>query len=1159
MVDHLANREKIIRNLKQELVGPSPQGDEIDCSGEVVFEEKAAFYRPWKQKGTGEEILQRDPPTVRYGIGVIYPLEIGSREEDSHGTVDSDSEEDTSSKPYTEDGSVTESQVAKYMHGGTEANESSDEVESDDYELTMANTFRPSSMGISFVAELPKDSVLVAEALGGRYKKKQVLVEEKEHTWWLRKSVALSAEFDGDQICSMQRTVVPARLVEDQNKEDLKLTIEVYSRPQGNRISLLTVCLVNRTRNVSAEEYSLFQSSLNITIRSHNGVSHILPYPRAPYGVFDHEEQVLDLLYRHSETFAVGHGAAAGWIREKDTNRAEVVTAESLPVFEVPSITPDVLRDDGTQLEVSMAALAGLRPEDDSFASLFEIVKLYEKWIVQRREDIGSLEKSFRSVAGNNMEECAKCARRMRRGLEYLQQDRSAKRAFQLANYAMLLQQINSNRKERKATYNATVRRLEFSDYPLIDPLSPPEGRGMWRPFQIAFILSCLRSLAMSDDPDRKTVELLWFPTGGGKTEAYLGLAAFSILLRRLKDQSDKGIDVLMRYTLRLLTAQQFQRASGLICALEYLRRLNPDELGRDEFSIGIWLGASTTPNTCENARKALRQLERRGGKNPFLIRRCPWCGAPMGEYRLSVPRGTRLPRVYGYTESGNTVVFKCPDAKCHFQDRLPSYVIDDDIYEKRPSLVIGTVDKFAMLAWRPKVRALFGINEDGIRINSPPGLIIQDELHLISGPLGSMVGLYETLVEELCTDRRGNTPVIPKLVCSTATTRRYADQINGLYRRNDFALFPIAGLEVGESFFASIAKDQDGTRLPGTIYVGVHAPGHRSMQTTQVRTFTALLQAPVSLEKEERDPWWTLLLFFNSLRELGTTRSLFQSDIPDYMRVLTNREGLNRDEVRRFENILELTGRIPSEQVPDAISKLEIPTTSKDKQPIDACLSSSIIEVGIDIDRLSIMAVVGQPKTTCQYIQVTGRIGRRWWERPGFVVTLYSTSRPRDRSHFEKFRSYHERLYSQVEPTSVTPFSLSVLERALHAIIVGYTRQTGNRQQAESPYPFPAESIERFKSILTNCTSGIDSQEKEDTQKIFELRAKQWQNWKRTQWRTSGLHNEIPLLREAGTYASGEQSRLSWPTPTSMRNVDAECKAQISTLYATEGDGDLE
>ena len=473
--------------------------------------------------------------------------------------------------------------------------------------------------------------------------------------------------------------------------------------------------------------------------------------------------------------------------------------------------------------------------------------------------------------------------------------------------------------------------------------------------------------------------------------------------------------------------------------------------------------------------------------------------------------------------------------------------------------MIIGTVDKFAMLAWRPEARTIFGINPQGEREASPPGLIIQDELHLISGPLGSMVGLYETVIEELCTDRRYENPIVPKLVTSTATIRRYADQIKAIYGRDDVALFPPPGLSSEDSFFARYAVEPNGEKSPGRIYLGVHAPGLGSLQTTETRAVTALLQAPNNFSLQERDPWWTLLMFFNTLKELGTSLSMLQSRIPDYFLFFANRTGQDRTKVRRLRKILELTGRLRSDEVPATIADLEVNCESQDDEPVDICLASNIIEVGVDIDRLSLMTIIGQPRTTSQYIQVTGRVGRRWWERPGLVVTLYGASKPRDRSHFEKFRSYHEKLYAQVEPTGVTPFSAPALDRALHAVIAVYARQMGDDSISESPYPCPMDFIEQFQEIMLNRIQKVDPEEVPNFKKVFKKRINQWKRWERRLWSKKFDDAEVPLLREAGAYVPRQQANISWSTPMSMRNVDAECQIEITRLYLTEEDLDDE
>jgi Helicase conserved C-terminal domain len=1163
------------------MVGPSPQGEALDCTAPIVFPEAKMSYGPWRQAESGEEILMRDPPCKRYGVGVLYPKGTPEVQE-----IEEPSEEGETPKSGPEAREVISEEAMQAMDEiEKRADARSGESESDDFDLSATATFRPSSMGLSFLAECVSGSVLVVHASGGRYRPHKPRVEGKERLWWLRSSVIIQVEFPADTLCTPNEERVKGKTLVWDNLEELDLRVEVFSRPyQKDGLRLITVCLVNRKEVGSQpDQYCLFQAFFKVEMRdtNRNMQRSILPYPSFAQAQrstlkqsWEEEEQSLALLYRKANTFAVGHGCAANWestegtwqsgLQGEDFGEPEDVTGEKVgwvsadpfPWVETPSITPDITQASGTTVEVAMAQLAGLDPENDGFAALDSIVNLYSGWIEERRLNIPRLPTRYRAAAIRHIEQCRRCLSRMQDGLRYLEDNPDARRAFQLANHAMLLQQVRSESRPRKTQYDSQRKRFTFSEeYKDPEIITDERGRGKWRAFQIAFLLMTVQSTADADSAFRKTVELIWFPTGGGKTEAYLGLAAFALFLRRKRSPEDVGVQVLMRYTLRLLTAQQFQRASRLICAMEYLRRRNVGELGTEAFSIGIWLGGSVTPNWREDALRALNEMRKtdRFAENQFLLSQCPWCRAQMGPIKSG--RRSRLAPV-GYQPQDGTVVFQCPDIRCEFTAGLPVYVIDEDIYKQRPSILIGTVDKFALLAWREDCRALFGIDEDGVRYCSPPSLIIQDELHLISGPLGSMVGLYETVIEELCTDRRGNLPISPKIVSSTATIRRYVDQIKALYARDDVVLFPPPGLGADDSFFARYARDSTGLLQRGRIYVGVHAPGLGSLQTTQIRAFTTLLQAPLALPMEQRDPWWTLLLFFNSLRELGTTLSLFQSDIPDYFRVLMSRMGLDFSQLRRFWNVLELTGRLRNEEVPEAISKLEVKYGEGKPYPVDVCLASNIIEVGIDIDRLSLMAVVGQPKTTSQYTQVTGRVGRRWFERPGLVVTLYSASKPRDRSHFEKFRSYHERLYAQVEPTSVTPFSPPVLDRALHALMIAYVRQVGDRDRTRSPYPYPERLIEQLRQILLPRVRAVDEMEVNNFERVFARRAAEWRDWQRKNWQDRA-NEEIPLLRRAGAYASPAQARLSWSVAQSMRDVDAQCEAIITALYAMERETD--
>lgn len=1162
MATHVENREAAILDaLSEELVGPSARGTEIDCSADLRFDTPAEAAGPWLEKGTREEILTRDKPTKRYGVAVLYPY--GTAEEDADAAEEAGALADQETGNANDEATEGSEQVPHILAadaagdiqdiaGRSQLADSS--TDSDDLDVSPTNTYRPSSIGVTFLANLAHGPDLRIKASGGRYVKKRVSVAGRDRNWWVRRKWSLDVAWRADQLCgedpqNLQSTASPS-------DPSFHIAAEVYSRPYGPPgVRMITVTLVNRTMMASGalDESCLFQTGFTATLSSESSEAHLFPYPEAATRPLDAEEQSINLLYRHAQTYAIGHGCSADWTEDK-----RAVFATCLPVFETPTVTPDVLRTDGTTLDVPMAVLAGLVEGDDGFSALEEVIALYESWIDELQREGSTLPAEHHDAAERHVSQCLECAGRMRDGLEFLKSDTTALQAFRLANHSVLLQQIRSRREARRLSYDERLKSLSFSE-PYPEVAYEAGAKGKWRAFQISFLLLSVRSASGGNAPDRAAVELIWFPTGGGKTEAYLGLSAFSMFFRRLTDPTDIGVHVLMRYTLRLLTAQQFQRASGLIVAMEYLRRMNSTQLGIKPFSIGIWLGGSTTPNTREEAIQVYRSLAKgeRGAANKFVLSRCPWCGAQMGPVKALGRSSANVPKCHGYERAGLTIVFKCTDRACDYASGLPVYVIDEDIYEERPTLIIGTVDKFAMLAWRPSARSIFGVGSGGERLCSPPGLIIQDELHLISGPLGSIVGLYEGVIEELCTDRRVDPPVTPKLVSSTATIRRYEDQVRSLYGRDKVALFPPPGITASDSFFARYEQASNGTLAPGRKYVGVHAPGLGSMQTVQVRTFAALLQAPMSLSgRPEQDPWWTLLAFFNSLRELGTTLSLLQSDIPDYQNALRARYALKPAEIRRLRNIMELTGRLRGDEVQEAIDSLDIPANSGVAKPVDVCLASNIIEVGIDIDRLSLICVVGQPKTTSQYIQVTGRIGRRR-DRPGLVVTIYGASKPRDRSHFERFRSYHERLYAQVEPTSVTPFSPPALDRALHAVMAAYARQAGSAELARSPAPYPEELMDQLREILGHRVKLVDPLEEQNFERVFGERERQWKRWKRIRWEGEPKSENTPLLREAGAYVLPSVARISWPTPMSMRNVDAECEIEITQNYLNDTTGE--
>jgi hypothetical protein len=787
----------------------------------------------------------------------------------------------------------------------------------------------------------------------------------------------------------------------------------------------------------------------------------------------DWDEKVADLQYRDACEWGVGHGVAT---RPAITDGAcrEVATAW-LPMAEVEKVEPAAIQG----VELSMEALAELSNAEDAAARLSPLVAAYKTWIAaqpERAPSKGPRADTTRFLLG----EAARAADRIAAGIELLK-DETVLEAFRLANRTM-----------------ATAARQRNSQIQRCDPkdLPPPA----WRPFQLAFLLMTLRGIVDPRHGEREVVDLLFFPTGGGKTEAYLGLAAFTLILRRLRNPGlgSAGVTVLMRYTLRLLTLDQLARASGLICALELERQKDVTKLGTWPFEVGLWVGKAATPNKMgkkgdgdqDSARSRTIAFQNNDKKPcPIPLENCPWCGTKFKptSFRLIPNADQPLDLRIG-----------CANRRCVFVgDRsLPIVAVDEPIYRRLPCFVIATVDKFAALPWVGHVGALFGKNVErhdkngfygpcdpgGTRLDAPllpPDLIIQDELHLISGPLGTMAGLYETALETLAVRQDGDTRVRPKIVASTATVRRADRQVRALFARSRVDVFPPPGPDRRDSFFAlTVPRAQKHPRL----YIGVAAPG-RSPKVMLLRSYLALMGAAQKhylaeggrkTRENAADAYMTLVGYFNALRELGGSRRIVEDEVSERLKSYGGRKrlgeetGLFADRKIRYEPV-ELTSREPTDRVADAKRRLAL--MASDDDSVDIALATNMISVGLDITRLGLMVVLGQPKATAEYIQATSRVGRDD-QRPGLVVTLLNIHRPRDRSHYERFQAYHESFYRSVEVTSVTPFAPRAIDRGLAAVTVGLSRQghapltaplnainiTAERQRLE----FVAEAISR-------------------------------------------------------------------------------------------------
>lgn len=866
----------------------------------------------------------------------------------------------------------------------------------------------------------------------------------------------------------------------------------------------------------------------------------------------DEDYQLNSLLYRDVKTYAIGHGCAAVW---DDSDIPTEIMASVMPEYEVKPIVPTTSR---ALLSMKMYA----QNKEDSLKDLRMLCDDYEEWIDREEKKANEIEdEKFKQTAKKQIELCRICLHRMNSGIMLLEENNEVWSAFSLANKAMLLQQLHYKLPLTEyKSYNIGTFSFELQNDIIMPDFddektwynSSKNVYGKWRPFQIAFILMNLLSIYDKQSPERDIVDLIWFPTGGGKTEAYLGLTAFTIFMRRIKNPNDSGTAAIMRYTLRLLTAQQYERAASLICAIEKLRSENETLLGRERITIGLWVGDSLTKNKSSDVINKIKEIQTgKTNENVSVILKCPWCGASMETFKTE-----KIAQTPGYEISPDKkhVVFRCGNENCDFSDEdfpLPLNLFDDEIYENPPTLLFGTVDKFAMLPYVPKAKSLFGGDEE----RTPPELVIQDELHLITGPLGSSVGLYETLVHELCV-RNG---AKPKVIASTATISHAKQQCNALYgcgEENVFQ-FPVQGTTYKDCFFAE-EKNQIGRK-----YVGLYGAAASSSATASIYTFAAFLYAAKAVvldDESQRDAYWTNLAYFGSMRELGQAVTWFIADIKEHLEVIyRNRlEASLEPEKRRYiyeSGLAELTSRMSNEDIPKILKRLEVKCDDPEKRALDVCLATNMISVGVDISRLGLMTVTGQPKSMSEYIQATSRVGRDK-SAPGLVFVIYNTSKSRDKSHYEKFQSQHSKLYFNVEPTSVTPFSRPLRERALHAVFVALHRFFVDIADRDNARRFPTEEeYKKIVDIIVERAEGIDKTETQDIKQQLYEKWEEWKAWTPEKFYSFTIGENAPLLCPAGTIKPKEWGIRGWETPTSMRNVDRECGLTCDKVLNIQGD----
>jgi len=1156
-----------------------PQIEDIPLISGATLPEQS-YIRTLMQKAVVDDIMgPADGPTEeiigmsvrdRYLVGKLSPMTSagGSSRQNAFADDDSDGQTPNDLRPYVNDDHISRDKVP--------TGQSNDD---DDQEVNASEnqSLVPSSMGLTFCVDRDLE-VIDVYARWGRYERTHSEEHDesssKPKRCWKRRPSGGSIE-----IHLNNRVIAPIQIDKDCSLVYVQGSV---SEAMSNGDKLVTLFLVNAQTLPEQNQDEAWVFQPEIIIRSKDGKSVFRRRPILRSNEFDSERESLEMIYRERVEFAVGHGVS---VHAKpsidDYERAFEIRTVVLPEYEIPvTETPGLEPDDREAMKLminngflDMQNLADLQ-KNELISGLRILTADYCAWIKENQSRIHSSLKNYENTAVDAMQRCETILQRLEAGIAVLDSNDQALLAFRFANKAMATQRIQS-------IYALHRRR---GDSVTVADFNIRKNRS-WRPFQLAFMLLSIPALANPTHEDRTEpleayADLLWFPTGGGKTEAYLGVAAFTMGIRRLQGcqggyDGSRGLAVIMRYTLRLLTLQQFQRATVLICAMDIIRRSDVNSWGNEPFTIGLWVGQKVTPNTTEESHSAIEK-ERDGkygtGSTPAQLTSCPWCGSEINPGRDIVVN----------REIGRTHIF-CGDkyGRCEFSKVLspdlgiPVLVVDDEIYRHPPTMLIATVDKFAMMAWRGQVRTLFGkvtqeCERHGLlwpeapcngnhtargkllrtsvkRVTPirPPDLIIQDEFHLISGPLGTMVGLYETAVDELSTWELNGKRIRPKIIASTATVRKAEEQVNNVFLRK-VSVFPPHGVDIEDNFFS--VQRPVGNK-PGRLYMGICSPGS-SRPAVLIRVYVALLTAAQSLFEhfgQVADPYMTVVGYFNSLRELGGMRRLAEDDVQTraYRVQMSDvkRPGLSQRSVR---NVDELTSRVSSKDIPKKLDLLELKFKKQwekgEARAIDIVLATNMLSVGVDVNRIGLMVVNGQPKNTAEYIQATSRVGRAF---PGLVCTVLTWTRPRDLSHYETFEHYHATFYKHVEAQSVTPFAARALDRGLMGTMVGCLRLNSelmaSNSGAQSLLSSGAAEANLVKDVISERAWKVKGKAaKILTEQMVADRIDRWVNeaikpGRRLGYETaSGQGDMYGLLKKPGAQPWDE-----YTVPMSMREVE--------------------
>ncbi|OUS30679.1 helicase [Gammaproteobacteria bacterium 45_16_T64] len=1102
---------------------------------------------------------------------------------------------------------------------------------SEEFDAASNQSLIPSSLGFTFCVAGDATSIAI-DVLWGRYER---FYEHEMHK--IFRDPVTGEEKQGQKVKIWQRIpcggsinlkletgmISPVSI----DKENPAVVIQGTVRePNENGDRLVTLFMVNTQTEPESNRDMAWVFQPEIRAKAIGEASNKDIFRRRPVikaDGKDPERESLEMIYRKQVEFAVGHGVAVhADVAIENVELATEIKTVVLPDHEVPVTEVPGLRDGDrpvlkNMLEEGYLDMQGLAEMDrfDLVSALRVMTADYAAWINEQAHRIGKDVNGHDDAAKNALVKCELINQRLEEGIAVLadESNDNALNAFRFANMAMAKQRVQSIYALERRRGNKKIT---------VDELNIPKNRS-WRSFQLAFLLLSIPALAKPEHKDRTDLaeayaDLLWFPTGGGKTEAYLGVAAFTMAIRRFQGNlggydSSRGLAVIMRYTLRLLTLQQFQRATAMICAMEVIRRESlakgDKQLGEVPFTIGLWVGNKVTPGTTQASHQAIKDIRdpekfNAGSSSPAQLTSCPWCGEEIDPGKhIEVNTAKLQTSIFCGDKKGQCEFSKGKTAKLSHPG-IPAIVVDEEIYHRPPSMMIATVDKFAMMAWRGATRNLFGkaslecerhglIWKDEkcctgnhaksklgaatkVKVISPlrpPDLIIQDEFHLISGPLGTMVGLYETAVDELSSWQYEGNTIKPKIIASTATVRKAKEQVSGVFMRQ-VSVFPPHGLDVEDNFFSVQRPIEEHY---GRRYMGVCSPGS-ARPAVLIRVYTAFLTASQALFDrfgQVADPYMTSVGYFNSLRELGGMKRLAEDDVQTrsyrVQMSLVERPGLAQ---RSVNNIKELTSRVSSQDIPKYLDQLEVKFKARydaqegkyvtkweegESRAIDVVLATNMLSVGVDVNRLGVMAVNGQPKSTAEYIQATSRVGRSF---PGLVCTVLTWARPRDLSHYETFEHYHATFYKHVEAQSVTPFSPRAMDRGLTGAMLSMMRLgDDDLNPNDGASTLKQTSTPAVNEMMQSITDRVWMVEEDVTSRdlaegCIKDRVDHWVKETAVAGRTvayekrgENVDSKVALVKSPGINEWGR-----FTVPMSMREVEPGVKLQMNTKRIDEG-----